>query len=102
SPAADGRYSDPKSAQLTGDLEVEAPLVLTVASRDQARRENRCRLKSLHVRHANSQRVTSDYQALACERQHFGDERRSQPRSEARVRAEQEPSTPIVGATKEM
>jgi hypothetical protein len=87
---------------LTGDLEVEASLVLTVASRDQARRENRCRLKSLHVRHANSQGVISDYQALARERQHFGDERRWQPQSETRARAEQEPSTPIIGATKEV
>ena len=40
-------------------ISVEAPLVLTVASRDQARRENRCRPQSLHVRYANSQGVTA-------------------------------------------
>jgi hypothetical protein len=48
---------------------------LTVPSRDQACRENRRRPQSLHVRHAKLQDLTADYDALACECQHFGDGR---------------------------
>jgi hypothetical protein len=65
SSAPDGRRSDFKSAQLAGDLAVEAPLVLTVASRDQARRENRCRPQSLHVRCANLRRYSAGVMPVA-------------------------------------
>jgi hypothetical protein len=100
--AAYGRRSDSKFAQLMGDLSVEALLVLTVARRNQPRRENRCRPQSLHVRHPNSQNIAPDYETVACERQHLGDKRRWQPQSEARAPAEQEPSMRTIDATKEM
>jgi hypothetical protein len=100
--ASHSRCSNAKCAQLSGDLAVEALLVLTIASRDQAGRENWCWPQSLHVRHANSQDVTVDYQSLSRERLHFGDEYSWHPQSKPRARAEQEPSTSIIGATQEV